>query len=75
MSHFCRIFGVENSFLSVLGPKLDLLALGSYADVLAHCGGGGTAVLVLVVVVMVVVSVAVVVVVVVVVVMGSNGGL
>ena len=33
----CRIFGVENSFLSALGPKLDLFALGSYADMLANC--------------------------------------
>ena len=32
---FCRSFGVENSFLCALGPKLDFLALGSYADVLA----------------------------------------
>ena len=23
-----------------LGPKLDRLALGSYADLMAHCGGG-----------------------------------
>ena len=37
---FCSSFGIENSFLSALGPKLDFLALGSYADVLAHCGGG-----------------------------------
>ena len=41
MPHFCRSFGIENSFLSTLGPKLDFLAFESYADVLAHCGGGG----------------------------------
>ena len=34
---FCRSFGVEKSFVSALGPKLDFLALGSYAGVLAHC--------------------------------------
>ena len=42
MSHFFScIFGIENSFLSGLGPKLDFSAWGSYAVELAHCGGGG----------------------------------
>ena len=41
MSHFCRIYSVENSFLSALGPELDFLARGSYAVELAHCGRGG----------------------------------
>ena len=37
MSHFCRIFSVEISFLSALEPELDFLAWGSYAVELAHC--------------------------------------
>ena len=35
--HVCPMFGNENSFLCALGQKLDFLASGSYADVLAHC--------------------------------------
>ena len=38
MTHFCRIYSVENSFLSALGTELDFLAWGSYAVELAHCG-------------------------------------
>ena len=39
MLHFCRIFSVENSFLSALGPELDFLAWESYAVELADCVG------------------------------------
>ena len=42
MPHFPRVFGVEISFLIALGLKLDIFSFfGSYADVLAHQGGGG----------------------------------
>ena len=37
MTHFCRNFSVENSFLCALEPELDILAWRSYDVELAHC--------------------------------------
>ena len=36
MSHLCRIYIIENSFLRCLGPELDFLAWVSYAVELAR---------------------------------------